>query len=65
MFNVKIGEKTLSFDSPVTVYDAAKEALEAVPREVLCAKVNGKTAATINIGENLRIVSNGAVFLTE
>jgi len=43
MFNVKFGEKVLSFDAPVTVYDAAKEA-ELISREVLCARVNGKVS---------------------
>jgi threonyl-tRNA synthetase len=43
MFNVNFGEKVLSFDSPVTVYDAAKEA-ELITRDVLCAKVNGKVS---------------------
>lgn len=41
MFNVKFADKTLEFDAPVTVYDAAKAA-ELISREVIACKVNGK-----------------------
>ncbi|MGN1346697.1 MAG: threonine--tRNA ligase [Eubacteriales bacterium] len=43
MFYVKFAEKTVEFDAPVTVYDAAKAA-ELISREVIACKVNGKTA---------------------
>ena len=41
MFQVKFGDKVMSFEAPLSVFDAAKEA-ELVSREVLAAKVNGK-----------------------
>ena len=40
MFNIRFGEKVLSFDAPVTAYDAAREA-ELTSRETLAAKING------------------------
>ena len=40
MFEVKFADKTLQFDSPITAYDAAREA-ELISREVIAAKVNG------------------------
>ena len=43
MFEVRFKEQTLSFDAPVTVYDAAKE-LGPVSRDILCARVNGKVS---------------------
>ncbi len=42
MFKVSFGEKVLSFDAPLSVYDAAREA-ELVSRDVLAASVNGET----------------------
>ncbi len=38
---ISFGEKKLSFDAPVTVYDAAREA-ELISRDVLGARVDGK-----------------------
>ncbi len=43
MFEVRFKEQTLSFDAPLSVYDAARQ-LGPVSRDVLCARVNGKTA---------------------
>ena len=43
MFKVNFRDKSLEFASPVTVYDAAREA-ELISREVIAAKVNGKVA---------------------
>ena len=40
MFEVKFSEKVLSFDAPITAYDAAREA-ELISREVIACKVNG------------------------
>ncbi len=40
MFNVIFGDKTLSFDAPVTAYDAAREA-ELISRDVIACRVNG------------------------
>ncbi len=42
MFQVKFNEQTVSFDAPVTVYDAAREA-GLISREVIAAAVNGTT----------------------
>ena len=42
MFKIKFQSKEMQFDAPLSVYDAAKEA-ELVSREVIAAKVNGKT----------------------
>ena len=42
MFEVRFKEQTLSFDAPVTVYDAARQ-LGPVSHDVLCARVNGRT----------------------
>jgi threonyl-tRNA synthetase len=41
MFTVKFAEKEMSFDSPLSVFDAAREA-ELVTRAHLAAKVNGQ-----------------------
>ena len=41
MFEVKFSEKALSFDAPITAYDAAREA-ELISREVIACKVNGE-----------------------
>ena len=41
MFEVKFSDKSLSFDAPVTAYDAAREA-ELISREVIACKVNGE-----------------------
>ncbi len=43
MFEVRFKDKKLSFEEPVTVYDAAREA-ELISREVLSARVNGKVS---------------------
>jgi threonyl-tRNA synthetase len=43
MFTVRFNDKTLSFDAPVTVYDAAREA-ELISRDVIVSRVNGKVA---------------------
>ena len=40
MFEVKFSEKVLSFDAPITAYDAAREA-ELISREVIACKING------------------------
>ncbi len=39
--NIKFGEKLVSFDAPISVYDAARAA-ELIGREHIAAKVNGK-----------------------
>ncbi len=41
MFTVKFAEKSFDFESPISVYDAAREA-ELISREVIAAKVNGE-----------------------
>ena len=41
MFKVKFGQTEKEFDSPLSVYDAAREA-ELISRDVLAAKVDGK-----------------------
>ena len=38
MFEIRFSDRTLSFDAPVTAYDAAKAA-ELISREVLAAKI--------------------------
>ncbi len=43
MFEVKIADKTLQFDAPITAYDAAREA-ELISREVIACRINGATA---------------------
>ena len=40
MFEIRFSDRTLSFDAPVTAYDAAKAA-ELISREVLAAKIDG------------------------
>ncbi len=42
MFQVKFNDQVMSFDAPITVYDAAKEA-GLISREVIAAAVNGTT----------------------
>ena len=42
MFQVKFNEQVMSFDAPITVYDAAKEA-GLISREIIAAAVNGTT----------------------
>ncbi|MBE6555139.1 MAG: threonine--tRNA ligase [Ruminococcaceae bacterium] len=44
MYEVRFQEKTVAFEAPVTVYDAARAA-ELASRSVLAAEVNGKTVA--------------------
>ena len=44
MFKVKFADKELSFDAPVTVYDAARAA-ELTGRDTLAAEIDGKTVA--------------------
>ena len=39
MFTVRFNDKTLSFDAPVTVYDAAREA-ELISRDVIVSRVH-------------------------
>ncbi len=41
MFTVKFSEKEVQFESPVTAYDAAREA-ELISRDVLACKINGE-----------------------
>ena len=43
MFEVRFKDKKLSFEEPVTVYDAAREA-ELISRDILSARVNGKVS---------------------
>ena len=44
MFQVKFAEKEMSFEAPLSVFDAAKEA-ELISRAHVAAKVNGKVVA--------------------
>ncbi len=48
MFLIKFKGKEMQFDAPLSVYDAAKEA-ELVSREIIAAKVNGKTVDLTSI----------------
>ncbi len=41
---INFGSKSVELSSPITVYDAAKEA-ELISREVIAAKVDGKVVA--------------------
>jgi len=55
MITVSFGESKFSFEAPITVYDAAKEA-ELISREVIAASVNGKTVdLTTPITEDAQI----------
>ncbi|MBQ7599202.1 MAG: threonine--tRNA ligase [Clostridia bacterium] len=42
MFKVRFNDKTIDFESPVTAYDAAKEA-ELISREIIACSINGET----------------------
>ena len=48
MFTVKFAEKEMSFESPLSVFDAAREA-ELVTRAHLAAKVNGQVVDMTHI----------------
>ena len=56
---INFGVKTVEFDAPVTVYDAAKEA-ELISRDVLAALVDGKPAeltATLNADADVKLLT--------
>ena len=48
---INFSDLSLSFDAPITVYDAAREA-EKIDRSVIAAKVNGKVVALNYLLEN-------------
>jgi len=50
MFKVKFAEKEMSFEAPLSVFDAAKEA-ELVTRAHIAAKVNGKVVGMTQLLE--------------
>ena len=49
---INFESKVFESDAPVTVYDAAKEALGMVERSVIAASVNGETVALSHLIEN-------------
>ena len=51
MLKVKFADKEMSFDAPVTVYEAARAA-ELASREVLAAEIDGKTVALTHLLES-------------
>ncbi len=51
MFEVKFADKSIKFESPISVYDAAREA-ELISREVIAAKVNGEVVDLTRVLES-------------
>lgn len=55
MFTLKFGEKEASFDTPVTVYEAAKQ-LELTGRDTLACEINGEVhELTATVGTDAQI----------
>lgn len=48
MFTISFGEKKVSFDAPVSIHDAAKQA-ELMSKEVIAASIDGKTTELTKI----------------
>ena len=48
---IKLFDLELSFDEPITVYDAARSA-EKIDRSVIAAKVNGNVVALNHLLDN-------------